>query len=714
MQLRARFQPHRRGFGFLTPVAEDGLTPEPVTLADAEGEATTVSRVFAPPPVARALVADDLVAADVAADAKGVAASTVEVLQRPRRLLVGTVGRRKSGQPIVTPDPALGSGAVALAEGLAHELAGALDEQVVLLATPGTDGRPVAQALVAGPHPATHPDAIRARAVALVLGGAAPSLVPGGPQAVGLDAAAAETTHLRLMGQLAAGRRGSAAGLDRCGHVPGARLSPVDRRDEPCVTIDAARSRELDDAVGASWDGRADSAVTVAVHITDVAGAVGLGSPADLHARTVAATAYLASSPSAPMLDPELSEGARSLVAGQDRPVLSVRFAVDASGGVDGVTVEHAMVRSRAKLSYGAVEQWLEGDPKPLRTQARSQADAAASTVAGILEAARRLGVERDARETLEDLFEPAELTPTVEGEAVRLGLAEPHAEAFRLIERVMVAANEAVGDWLVAHEVPALYRAHEGIDPTRQARLRAAADLTGERLPALDADQGDPDRVAGQILGAVHDLAAQGRTADRDLLIAAATGATARATYDPDPARHRGLGTTAYTHFTSPLRRYADLSVHRQIRAVLAGEDPPLAIGDLEALAVWLGARAGALARLEARERADLWTRLLELGELTGTETATVTGLSPAGLRIRLPRLGLPGFILAEQALGTGEEAARLEVDEHGLRTTSGQWRVGARIAVRFDGRDHLGRAAWRLVGQEPARPASNRHEGA
>ena len=704
MQLHVRFQPHRRGFGFLTPVADDGLTPQPVTLPDAEGTEHSIARAFAPPPVARALVADDLVRVTVALDPKGAAAQDAEVLERPRRLLVGTVARRKGGQLVVEPEASLAAGRIALDDALAGQLAGATDQQVVLLATPGEGGQPVAQALVAGPQPATHPDAIRARAVAMVLGGAAPSLVAGGPEAVGLERAAAETTHLRLMGQLAAGRRGGAAGLDRSGHVPGAELTPVDRRDEPCVTVDAALSRELDDAVAATWDGESDSPVRVAVHIADVAGAVGIGSPADRYARTVGATAYLASSASAPMLDPELSEGARSLVVGQDRPALSVRFSVHTSGAVSDVAVELARIRSRAKLSYGAVESWLAGDAKPLRTQARSHAEAAEATVRQAVEAARRLGVERDARDTLEDLFEPAELTPAVAGEHVQLGLAEPHAEAFRLIERVMVAANEAVGDWLVAHEVPALYRAHEGIDPERQARLRAAADLAGEHLPALDADAGDPDRVAGEILGAVHHLAAQGRTADRDLLIAAATGATARATYDPDPARHRGLGTTAYTHFTSPLRRYADLSVHRQIRAVLAGEAPPHSIAELEALATWLGARAGALARLEARERSDLWTRLLELGELTHPETATVTGLTPAGLRIRLPRLGLPGFIVAEQALGTGEERATLEVDRHGLTTTSGEWRVGARLTVRFDGRDELGRAAWRLVGTSHA----------
>jgi ribonuclease R len=331
-----------------------------------------------------------------------------------------------------------------------------------------------------------------------------------------------------------------------------------------------------------------------------------------------------------------------------------------------------------------------------VRAQAGTQAGEVERLVRDALEAARRLGVERDARETLEDLFEQAELAPTMANGEVTLALAEPHANAYRLIERLMVAANEAVGGWLVRQGMPALYRAHEGIAPEQRHRLHAAAELVGASVPSLDAD---PDRVAGELLSEIERLGVEGRGADRDLLISAVTSSTARATYDPDPASHRGLATSAYCHFSSPLRRYADLVVHRQVRAALAGEAPPHDVAELDALSTWLEARAGALARLEARERSELWARLLELGELAGRETATVTGLSGAGLRIRLPRLGLSGFVAAEDALGAGEgERATLSTDEHGLTTTSGPWRVGSRVEVCYAGLDEVGRASWRL----------------
>lgn len=704
MQVSARFRPHPRGFGFLNLVGPDGLTPQRVALDDASaGEPT--DRAFVPPPMARGLLADDLVTAEIERDDKGVSATAVELSQRARRMLVGTV-QRGPGRLVIEPDHALGTGWVRLDEGLESRLQTSIGRQVVVLIADAEDGAPLGRALVAGPHVTGSPQAVRAAAVVVALGRAAPSLVPGGAAAVGLDPAQAETTHTRLVGLLAGGGRGAAEGLDVVGDVPGLDLAPAERRDELCVTVDDEGARDLDDAVGAWWDGRADAPVTLAVHIADVAAAVGIDSPADHYARTVAASAYLTVGDNAPMLDPALSEGSLSLLPDADRRVISVRLRVAPDGGVEDVTLETAVVSSAAKLSYAAVEEWLAGDTDAVRAQAGTAADDTQTLLRAVVEAARRLGVERDARATFEEFFEDVELTPAlVEG---RLGVvdAEPHAQGYRLIERLMVAANEAVAGWLVTHDVPALYRAHTGLDPDRLARLAAAADTAGARLPSLDTlregEAGaapDVEVVIAELLVEIERLAAEGRTEERDLLVATATSSTARATYDPDPSHHRGLAASAYTHFSSPIRRYADLVVHRQLRGALAGEKPPYDVDTLARLAPWLDARAGALNHLEARERADLWSQLLDRGFLDAPEPATVSGITPAGLRIRLPRLGITGFVTAERALDLpAHERGRLEVDEHGLSTSSGPWRVGSRIEVRFVGLDDTGRANWRL----------------
>jgi ribonuclease R len=696
--VRARFRPNPRGFGFLTPVDHDGLTETVATVHDDAGVAHEVDRLFVPPGAAKGLLADDLVDAEVTLDDKGASATATTLVERPRRMLVGRV-QQGPGRLVVEPDPALGSGWVRLADAVAAKLPLAVGRVVVVLLGDDEAGAPIGRALVAGPFVASSPQAIRAASVVIALGRAAPGLVPGGPAAAGLDPAEAAVTHTRIIGLLASGGRGGAAGLSADGPIPGGAASWVERRDEPCVTVDSTTTRDIDDAVGARWDGDDASPVEVAIHIADVARAVGVGSPADRYARTVAATAYLAVGENAPMLDPALSEGALSLLPQEDRWAVSARYTVAPDGRLGDVIVEIAAIRSRAKLSFAAVEAWLTGDADPLHLEAGAAREESEAVLVAAVEAARRLGAERDARVTFEDLFVTAEVEPALVDGKLTAVPAEPHAEAYRLIERLMVAANESVAAWLVARGVAALYRSHTGLDPERTARLRAAAALAGAAVPALDDPAAEADEVTGQLIAEMDRLAAEGRETDRDLLASVAASATARATYEPDPAAHRGLAAGAYTHFTSPIRRYADLVVHRQIRAALADEEPLHHADDLRPLAGWLDARAGALHHLQARERAELWSQLLDRGYLDGPERATVTGVTAAGLRIRLPRLGVTGFVTAERALELpARERGKLVVDDNGLETTSGPWRVGSRVTVRFAGLDGTGRANWRL----------------
>ncbi len=697
--IRARFRPNRRGFGFLTPVEADGLTEATFRVED---DARDFDSAFVPPAVASGLFADDLVDAVVVADDKGASAEKVVLVDRPRRMAVGTV-QQGPGAIMLEVDRSIGTGWLPLAPAVQTRLQTALGRLVVVLVGEGDDGESQGRALVAGPFVVGSPQAARASAVVVALGSAAPALVPGGPEAVGLDPAEAAATHTRVVGTLAGGGRGAAAGLDLDGPVPGAQMGATDRRDEMCLTIDDASTRDIDDAVTAGWDADPNSAIMVAVHIADAAAGVGMDSAADRYARTVASSAYFAGGTTAPMLDPALSEEALSLLPNEDRSVLSVRFVVEPDGTVSDVNLEFAWITSRAKLSYAAVDAWLDGDTSAVAAEAGDTiAPYADQTLAAVAEAARRLGSQRDARDTMEDLFAPVEVDPAVVDGKLKAVDAEPHAQAYRLIERLMVAANEAIAGWCVDNEVPVLFRAHVGINPDRAERLRAAAEAAGADIPALgDGEEHDEDRdaVIGQVLAEVARLDAEGNTEGRDLLVAAVTGATARAQYDPDPSHHRGLAASAYCHFTSPIRRYADLVVHRQVRAALAGETPPYSADDLSAMAPWLDARAGAVNRAQSWERGDLWALLLDRGYLTRPEPAVVTGLNAAGITVRLPRLGLTGFITAEKAMGLEpKERGKLIVDEHGLTTTSGPWKLGSKVHVRFMRLDETGRPAFRL----------------
>lgn len=694
-----RFRPHPKGFGFASPVGSDRVTRTTVSVRDGERSAS-VDSVFVPPPIAAGRLADDLVEATVELDDRGATATSLRLLERPTSMLVGIVVQGP-GRMVVEPDRALGGGWIELDPALATQLTTSVGRQVVVLLGQADDGAPLGRVLVAGPHVVGSPAAVRAAAVVVAFNRAAPSLVPGGPAAAGLSAAEAVGTATRVVGLLASGRRGGAAGLDSAGAIPGRELLASDRTAVPTVTIDDRATKDVDDALSAAWTGDDAAPVELAVHIADAAGVVGVGSDADRFARVVGATAYLTVGENAPMLDPALAEDALSLLPGQERGVLSLRCLVTPDGRVLDVELELAVVRSDAKLTYAAVERWLAGDAAGVRGQVDTPGaeDDVLATLVALREAAQRLGVERDDRDTIEDLFTQAEVEPAILDGKIRTRTAEPHADAYRLIERLMVAANESVAGWLVHHDVPALYRAHAGLDRAALPRIRAAVELATVDVPALSVPDAevDLDEALTQLVTAID---AVGQGASRELLSTVVASSMARASYEPDPRSHRGLASEAYVHFTSPIRRYADLVVHRQLRAALAGEEPPYATAELGPLGRWLDVRAGAASYAGRRERDQLWGIILDRGFVSGTEPAVVTGVTANGLRVRLPRLGVTGFIPAEKVLGSPRgERASLEVDEHGLASTSGRsFLVGSTVDVQVRGQDGSGRLDLRL----------------
>ena len=692
MHVTGRFHPNPRGFGFID-------LPEPVEVRG-DDRAATVDSVFVPPDVARGWLAGDVVVADVElGDDKRAAATSLRLQSRARQFVVGNA-RNFAGQVVIDLDARVGAGSVATNDRVADQLRLAEGRQVVATVAADEEGRPVATAVVAGPTPAGAPLAIRARAVVVAYGAAAPGDIPGGPSAVGLDPVEANGFALRATGHLANGAPGLAAGMAADeGPVPGVDLPLEDRRDEVTITIDDDKTRDLDDAISALWSGADDESVHVGLHIADAAGTVGIGSPADRYARAMGTSAYFVAGRNAPMLDPALSEGELSLLPQQHRRVVSVWIDVAPDGSVSTPHIETAWIETTARLSYAAVDGYLfEDNRNHLAAGAHGPHGAAipvlaevAATIDAAREASRRLGVERDGRDTLESLFEDATLEAAVIDGKIRAQEADPHPDAQRLVERLMVAANEAVADWAADNDLPLLYRSHLGFDPERLHRVIAAAAAAEVALvPSVEGGEIE----ASDVLRVVNELREAGRAEAAATLATAATGAVGRAAYDPDPSHHKGLGAVRYTHFTSPIRRYADLVVHRQIRAFLAREPLPYDVDELSRLATWLDARAGAAGYAQAIERNALWAILLDRGAVEWPTEAVVTGLSGNGLKIRLPIPGVGGFISAARALGVSQrERPSLKLDEHQLATADGTYRLGMRLKVRLDRIDDLGR---------------------
>ncbi len=687
MQVSGRYSPHPRGFGFVD-------FDEEVSVPVEGGSPVSADSGFVPPDLAGGWLADDRVTATVEVDDRQrINVTRLALLARPRRFLVGTVATF-AGTTTVIPDPRLGSGRLEVAPSMVDRLTRVDGRQVVVMLGAEDDGRARAANLVAGPTPTAAPAAIRARAITIAHGGVAPDVLDPGPADVGLSPAATLGTALRAQGQLASGRPGMAAGLDVEGTIPGRELAGLDWRDSVAVTIDDDRSRDLDDALSAAWDGTPEGAVDLYVHIADPAGAIGMGSPADDYALTMGTTTYLAVGGNAPMLDPALSEDLVSLLPGQERGAITVSCQVAPDGSLSDVALSLSVIRSTARLSYAAVSAFLDGiDPTHLLAGAHGPSgadedtvDAVSATVAALAEAARRLGVERDARDTLESLFEPAELEAAVLDGKIRAVPADPHPAAQQVVERLMVAANESVAAWAVEHDIPLLFRSHLGFDPDRLERVRVAAEAAGVELP-------EPPRPS-DVLDAVARLREADRVGDADLLATAAAGAVARAHTASEPSGHEGLKSAAYTQFTSPIRRATDLVVHRQVRAALAGEALPYDRTRLAALAGWLDARAGAAGHAQALERNALWSVLLERGAVRWPATAVVTGLTGNGARVRLPAAGVSGMVPANRF---DSEQRSLKVAADGTETTDGALRLGQRLSVRLDRLDALGRPDFR-----------------
>jgi len=416
-----------------------------------------------------------------------------------------------------------------------------------------------------------------------------------------------------------------------------------DLRDLTTFTIDSPSSRDLDDALSV-YAADADGGIRVCVHIADVAAHVRPGTALDAEARRSATSVYLPGW-TRPMLPAGLSEDALSLVPDADRDALTVEMRIGTDGSVTAADVYATRIRSDTRLSYDVAADALAGDIP-------------ADVPAGVLDALRwlrtagaRLSVQRLLRGGVEARrVEPDLTVEVVEGTAAQVA-AQPSNPANLLIERLMVATNEAVAGWIVDRGLPGVFRVHPAPGPEAAPALEAFCAASGfhpgfgRTLTPLDLAA-----LSAQLDAAADDTA----TAVWDVLL----GFLGRATYTPEAGAHFGLASTGYLHFTSPIRRYADLAVHRVIHAFLAGGRDAQAYPDLEQMAALcrhINTAARTAAQAESQMRKSLW-----LAELAGADADTryparVTGVGPKGAFVTLDRSRVSGMVAARELPGRG-----------------------------------------------------------
>jgi len=340
-----------------------------------------------------------------------------------------------------------------------------------------------------------------------------------------------------------------------------------DLRDLPTFTVDPASAHDFDDAVSAA---KTDGGVRLWIHIADVAAHIRPGDALEKEAHRRANSTYVPGLV-APMLPHVLSSDACSLAPERERLAVTSEIELSESGETVSASFYRSLIRSDARLDYDELDEIFAGraKPPPQIAEPLALSRKAAATLAG-----------RRPRGSLEvESFEPEF---RFEDGQVTGAHSVPQTEAHRLIEHLMILTNERVADLLERRRIPTLYRVHEQPDPERIRWLieqLAALDVPTPPLP----DQISPQQ-AGELAGEASRLVAReaerrghGREAYTSLVLRSLKPAH----YTDRNLGHAGLGSPAYTHFTSPIRRYPDLVAHRSLlSAIGAGEEAPRAEG--------------------------------------------------------------------------------------------------------------------------------------
>jgi ribonuclease R len=469
----------------------------------------------------------------------------------------------------------------------------------------------------------------------------------------------------------------------------------TDFRDLTTFTIDPDTAKDFDDAISVRREG---DGVRVWVHIADVSYFVTAGSPLDRGAESRGNSVYVPGLV-APMLPHELADEACSLRPNENRLTVTVEFAPDGTP-----SFHRSVIRSRERFTYGQVQRILEGKEQHELADDVRLADSVSADL-------RR---RRFARGALRVESPEANFAFDGRGGVERAWLeAEPSAHA--LIEELMILANEAVAAFTVARKSKSLYRVHEPPEPQSvELLLSKLADLEIPTPPAPDKESMSPSEAAQVAAEASERVADYVKTSGRgrEAFPGVVLRALKQARYDPRNLGHSGLASVAYTHFTSPIRRYPDLVVHRALlRELGQGEDPPP--GDLDEVAEHTSGTERAAADIEYRadEICEAWLLERTLFERGWEEPfpGEVIGVIPSGLFARFGDV-FEGFLPARRLHGDYYELNDLGTALVGRRSGR-RYRLGDEIEVRVeDIRKSEGKIELATKGSESERGGGRR----
>lgn len=409
-----------------------------------------------------------------------------------------------------------------------------------------------------------------------------------------------------------------------------------DRRDLTelaTFTMDPHGAKDFDDAISAEADGEK---TRVWVHIADVSAFVRPGDPVDKEAYRRATSVYVPNMVE-PMLPEALSNDACSLVPGQQRRAVTAELLFDGAECVSAAFYR-SLIRSDARLTYEEVDELFAGRTQPEVPWA--------SPLALARKVSAALQADREARKALEVESSEPSFTFDRTGAPTEVH-AEHQTESHRVIEHLMIAANEAVARFLQDKHLPALFRIHQKPDVAAVERVAGQLASLGVALPPLPEvfTAQEAEGIVGEISAAVaHHVRKSG--SGRAALTSLVLRSLKQAVYSPRNLGHSGLRSANYCHFTSPIRRYPDLIVHRALLSGLGLDDTAPDPSSLDEDAEWTSAREREASKIERKAddivRTFLLARLLADAGWTqpgGTETFNASSRRPSQNRNRAPK---------------------------------------------------------------------------
>ncbi len=400
-----------------------------------------------------------------------------------------------------------------------------------------------------------------------------------------------------------------------------------DWRKRCVITIDPESARDYDDAIavtrhGSNWE--------LAVHIADVSHYVRPGSALDREAQNRGNSTYLPDRV-LPMLPPRLCDGICSLREGEDRLTRLCLMQINRQGKVFKAEFKDAVICSRRRLTYPQVLNVLQGNS--------STGDAEVDTI--IAEAGKLAAILRRKRFEAGALrldMPEIKLITDDQGKPVDVEV-ETGDEAHQLVEEFMLAANECVAHAINAHQLPTIYRVHEAPDPAKLNELSQELKAYGIKAGMLGTRE-ELNAVMDKIEG--HP--------DEDILKVRLLRAMMRARYSPDALGHYGLAKGDYCHFTSPIRRYADLIVHRTFSRLISSSAAHLPTRSiLASIADHISETERNSATAENEAQQNMMSRFLELqceSKNPRAWDAVVVACWSQGLAVEVPLLRVKGFV--------------------------------------------------------------------